>query len=142
MTLLFVYGTLKLGFPNHHLNVGRHVPGDYRTVQPLPLYVVRLPHEERAPWLMNLPGQGLRVSGQLFEVPDDALPAIDAFEEVGRPTGYERVALAVESLPDGRQVQAHAYLKPEHQMSRCLSVEGPFDEYTLALAQGYWIRQG
>jgi gamma-glutamylaminecyclotransferase len=140
MTLLFVYGTLKQGFPNHHLNTGRHVPGDYRTVQPLPLYVVKLPREERAPWLMNLPGQGQRVSGQLFEVPDDALPSIDAFEEVGQPTGYERVALTVEAVDDGRQIQAWAYLKPEHQMGRCQAVEGPFPEYTLALAEGYWIR--
>ncbi|MBQ0929402.1 gamma-glutamylcyclotransferase [Ideonella sp. 4Y16] len=142
MTLLFVYGTLKQGFPNHHLNTGRRVPGEYRTVQPLPLYVVRLPQEERAPWLMHLPGQGHCVSGQLFEVPDDALPSIDAFEEVGLPDGYERVALTVVSLSDGQPLQAFAYLKPEHQMHRCLAVEGPFPEYTLALAEGYWITRG
>jgi gamma-glutamylaminecyclotransferase len=51
--LLFVYGTLKEGFPNHHLNVGRRLPGEFRTRKPFQLFVVQLPNEERAPWLVK-----------------------------------------------------------------------------------------
>ena len=39
MHLLFVYGSLKEGFPNFHVNKGRRVPGTYRTVQPYPLFL-------------------------------------------------------------------------------------------------------
>lgn len=139
MPLLFVYGTLKEGFPNHHLNVGRRVPGVFRTRQAWPLFVVRLPNEERAPWLVDAPGQGHRVAGQVFEVAPEAMASIDAFEEVGRPTGYVRVELELASEADGAPVVAYGYLKPQHELARCLAVEGPFAEYTLALAQGYWI---
>ncbi len=56
---LFVYGTLKQGFPNHGINTGRRVPGRFRTRKAHPLLVVRLPHEDRAPWLLDQPGQRL-----------------------------------------------------------------------------------
>lgn len=136
--LLFVYGTLKEGFPNHALNQGRRVPGTYRTRQPFPLYVVRLANEERAPWLMDLPGQGHRVTGQVFQVEPAVLQAMDAFEEVGQPTGYVRVAIELESVDSAAgNLQAFCYLKPQNQLGLCLATEGPFDEYTQALAVGY-----
>ena len=138
---LFVYGTLKQGFPNHHLNGGRRVPGAFRTHLRFPLLVVRLPNEDRAPWLMQQPGTGFQVSGQVFEVDDAALPAIDALEEVGLPTGYVRARILLEDAADpARRLQAHAYLKPPHHLQQCLAQEGPFAEYTLALAHGYWLR--
>jgi hypothetical protein len=42
-TLLFVYGTLKQGFGNHHINAGTRVPGDYVTAQPHGVYIVGRP---------------------------------------------------------------------------------------------------
>jgi gamma-glutamylaminecyclotransferase len=138
---LFVYGTLKQGFPNHHLNGGQRIPGTFRTHLRFPLLVVRLPNEDRAPWLMQQPGAGFQVSGQVFEVDDAALPAIDALEEVGLPTGYVRECILLEDAADpARQMQAHAYLKPTHHLQHCLAHEGPFAAYTLALAEGYWLR--
>lgn len=136
--LLFVYGTLKDGFPNSHLNTGRRLSGTFRTVQRWPLLVVRLAHEERAPWLLDAPGQGQQVSGQVFEVDDADLQAMDRFEEVGLPTGYVRVAIDL-SPPDAARppVQAWSYLKPPEQLGMCLVIEGPFPEYTLELAAGY-----
>jgi len=137
-TLLFVYGTLKEGFPNHSLNKGVRVPGAFRTRMPFPLYVVRLANEERAPWLVDHPGDGHRVSGQVFQVDDAMLLAMDAFEEVGLPTGYVRTEIELESMDtEGIAIRAHAYLKPEHQLTACLASEGPFAEYTHALAMGY-----
>lgn len=137
---LFVYGTLKEGFPNHVLNQGQRIAGTFRTRQPFPLYVVQLPHEDRAPWLVHLPGEGHQVMGQVFEVDEAVLPAMDAFEEVGLPTGYMRVQIELDAGPEHTNttpLHAHAYMKPADQLPACLEREGPFAEYTLALAAGY-----
>lgn len=141
--LLFVYGTLKEGFPNHALNQGRRLPGLYRTRQAYPLYVARLPKEDRAPWLVDLPGQGPRVVGQVFQVEPAVLQAMDEFEEVGRPTGYVRAPVDLEALGEpGAELRAFAYFKPARELARCLSLEGPFAEYTLGLAAGYRLEAG
>ncbi|HEY9094496.1 MAG TPA: gamma-glutamylcyclotransferase family protein [Hydrogenophaga sp.] len=144
-SLVFVYGTLKEGFPNFHLNPGRRVPGTFRTRQPFPFYVVQLPIEDRAPWLVNTPGEGVPVIGQVFEVDAPTLRSMDVFEEVGLPTGYVRVELELD--PVGAEagmadvLRAHVYMKEAHQMVACLAVEGPFAEYTTELALGYRLEQ-
>jgi gamma-glutamylaminecyclotransferase len=136
--LVFVYGTLKEGFPNHAVNPGRRLGTTYRTKRSFPLYVVSLPNEDRAPWLVNSPGRGYQVSGQLFEVDPAALGALDAFEEVGLPTGYARVEVELETHDDpAAVVRAYAYVKAAHQADQCLAKEGPFAEYTAELAIGY-----
>lgn len=141
-SLVFVYGTLKEGFPNFPYNPGRRVAGTYRTRQPFPFYVVQLSDEDRAPWLMNNPGQGIQVSGQVFEVDAATLQAMDVFEEVGLPTGYVRVELELEPVDQaGAMLRAHVYMKEEHQMVECLVIEGPFAEYTPELAVGYRLEQ-
>lgn len=143
MVRLFVYGTLKEGFPNHHFNAGRRLPGIYRTKKSFPLLVVQLPSEDRAPWLIDLPGDGYQVLGQVFELDAASLPVIDKLEEVGLPTGYIRVEIELESVAeDGAQLLAFAYLKPEHHLPQCLAREGPFNEYTLQLAEGYRLAAG
>jgi gamma-glutamylaminecyclotransferase len=140
-TLIFVYGTLKEGFPNFSLNPGRRIPGSFRTRQPFPFYVVQLPVEERAPWLVNSPGQGVQVSGQVFEVDDATLQSMDTFEEVGVPSGYVRLALELESAQlDAGVLRAHAYMKEQHQLVECLLIEGPFADYTAELAVGYRLQ--
>ncbi|MFT5933056.1 MAG: gamma-glutamylaminecyclotransferase [Hydrogenophaga sp.] len=137
-TLIFVYGTLKEGFPNFSLNPGRRIPGSFRTRQPFPFYVVQLPVEERAPWLVNSPGQGVQVSGQVFEVDDAMLQSMDTFEEVGALSGYVRLALELESAQlDAGVLRADAYMKEQHQLVECLLIEGPFADYTAELAVGY-----
>jgi gamma-glutamylaminecyclotransferase len=137
-SLIFVYGTLKEGFPNFAFNPGKRRPGSYRTQQPFPFYVVQLPDEDRAPWLVNNPGQGVQVSGQVFEVDDATLQAMDSFEEVGLPTGYVRLSLALEPADqEGAVLRAHAYMKQPHQLVECLLIEGPFADYTAELSVGY-----
>ncbi|MBA4256059.1 MAG: gamma-glutamylcyclotransferase [Polaromonas sp.] len=139
-THLFVYGTLKEGFPNFHLNGGRRVVGHFRTRERFPFYVVQLPTEHRAPWLLNSPGEGLQVVGQVFEVDPAQLAEMDVFEEVHLTTGYVRVPVELEATHDATaRLHAHAYLKRPTELPQCLAVEGPFAEYTLALAEGYWI---
>lgn len=137
---IFVYGTLKEGFPNHFRNAGRRLPGDFQTKLAFPFYVVRLHNEERAPWLVDKAGDGHRVTGQVFQVDSATLRAMDAFEEVGLPCGYVRVEVELE-LVDGASeaLRAYAYMKQEHQLGECLAIEGPFPEYTQELAVGYWL---
>ena len=65
MHLLFVYGSLKEGFPNFHVNKGRRVPGTYRTVQPYPLFLAN----GQLPCLLDAPGSGHRVLGRIAEQP-------------------------------------------------------------------------
>lgn len=142
-SLIFVYGTLKEGFPNFPFNPGRRVAGTFCTRQRFPFYVVQLIGEDRAPWLMNQPGQGVQVSGQVFEVDAATLQAMDEFEEAGQPTGYVRVQVEVEAVDqNGEVLRAHAYMKEAHQLVACLTVEGPFAEYTAALAVGYRLEMG
>ena len=137
---LFVYGTLKQGFPNHHLNQGQRVAGQFRTRQRYRLHVVRLTHEDRAPWLIADHDQGEQVWGELYEVPWSALPQIDELEEEGRPGGYERREVLLDH-EDGSpwQGRAFAYLKRAEELAHCLSVEGPYTRYTLELARGYYL---
>ena len=56
---VFVFGTLKEGFPNFATHRGTRVPGVFKTRPRLPLYLVG---ERHVPWLLDLPGQGLQVA--------------------------------------------------------------------------------
>lgn len=135
---IFVYGTLKQGFPNHAVNTGRRVDGTFRTRVSFPLYVVRLHKEDRAPWLIDSPGEGFPVVGQIFEVDSASLQAMDSLEEVGKPTGYVRREIELEAVHQANApCRAFAYLKQPQQLVECLAREGPFDEYTADLAIGY-----
>lgn len=142
-TLVFVYGTLKQGFPNFFRNSGRRIGGTYRTQRPYPLYVVQLPNEDRAPWLVDLPGQGQQVAGEVYTVDTALLAAMDTFEEVGLPGGYVRAQIAVQALEAPHTVlHVQAYLKPPAQLVPGQPREGPFAAYTEALAVGYRIDPG
>lgn len=142
-TLVFVYGTLKEGFPNFARNPGRRVDGAYRTQQPYPLYVVQLPNEDRAPWLVDQPGAGHQVAGEVFEVDAASLAAMDAFEEVGLPGGYLRSDIVVEAIDAPHaMLRVQAYLKLPAQLAAGVLREGPFAAYTHALALGYRIDLG
>ncbi|MFO1219468.1 MAG: gamma-glutamylcyclotransferase family protein [Burkholderiaceae bacterium] len=134
MALLFVYGSLKQGFPNFHVNKGRRVPGEFRTVQAHPLYLAN----GHLPCLLPLPGQGHRVLGQLFEVNVEELAAMDALERVGEPGGYERATIDVVPAdePQARAVQAFVYMQSRTRLDVPGTHVGPLAEYTLEHAKG------
>lgn len=133
---VFVFGTLKEGFPNFGTNRGRRVPGRFRTLQRLPLYLVGVRH---VPWLLDAPGQGQQVAGQVFEVDADTLAAMDRLERIAEPDGYRRVLIdVVDDRPGAPAPGAvYAYLKPAQQLLADLPRLGPLDEYTLAHAALY-----
>lgn len=139
---VFVYGTLKQGFPNFATNRGRRVPGHFVTVQAYPLYLVG---PRCTPWMLDLPGQGQPVAGQLFEVDDTTLRAMDLLERVAEPDGYRRVRLQVKAQPvgPGPQVTRHAwaYLQQPHRFDPVHARSEALAEYTLQHAALYRPRR-
>jgi gamma-glutamylaminecyclotransferase len=137
--LVFVFGTLKEGFPNFATNRGKRVAGEFVTVKRYPLYLVG---ERYSPWLVFSAGEGERVAGQVFEIDQTTLDAMDVLERVTEADGYRRVSIAVERV-DGESRSVHlvqAYVKaPEH--FRVVDVKaGPLGEYTMAHAGLYRSR--
>ncbi|VFQ63583.1 unnamed protein product [Cuscuta campestris] len=111
-TLIFTYGTLKRGFSNHVLlrdlidSGDAAYIGDYLTAEKLPL--VCGPY--RVPFLLNLPGSGHRVRGELYAVSPRALARMDELEGTARGH-YERlpVALRLQGKSGEEIVEVEAY---------------------------------
>lgn len=128
MQLLFVYGSLKEGFPNFHVNKGRRLPGLYRTAEPCAMYLIG----GQLPCLMPTVAGGVQVQGQLFEVDTPELAAMDALERVGEPGGYARLIIALErvDVTPVQRLQAFVYAQDESQLQRPGPHTGPLGEYT------------
>ena len=133
MTLLFVYGSLKEGFPNFHVNRGRRLPGEYVTARPYPLFL----HDGQLPCLLPTEGTGLPVRGQVFEVTAEALAAMDALERVGEPGGYDRIEIEVVGIgaASDRRHATFVYVQDPAFLERPGVHVGPIEEYTLEHAQ-------
>jgi gamma-glutamylaminecyclotransferase len=124
---VFVYGTLKQGFRNFHVNRGTRLPGEFITEQAFPLYVVG---EFGLPWLLHEPGRGHRVKGQVFEVDDVSLAAMDVLERVADADWYTRQPLAVHHTASGEVTQALAYFGSPARLLTDGVHHGPLAEYT------------
>jgi gamma-glutamylaminecyclotransferase len=108
MTPLFVFGTLKRGFPLHDRGLRQaQLLGLYRTVAPYPMLVAG---PWFAPMLLNQPGTGRQVKGELYEIETARLALLDALESIGQP-GNLRVIVAVEPLAGGAARSAWVYMK-------------------------------
>ena len=139
LTRIFVFGTLKEGFPNFATNRGRRVEGEFQTCQRLPLYLVG---ERFSPWLIDQPGEGFQVAGQVFEVDAATLALMDQLERTHEPDGYVRQTINVQDrfAANALALQVQAYLKPAAQLAGATLREGPLAEYSLAHAALYRSR--
>ncbi|GLT95271.1 hypothetical protein SLE2022_129630 [Rubroshorea leprosula] len=96
VTLIFTYGTLKRGFSNHILMQELMRTGDaafkgtYLTVEKYPL--VCGPY--RVPFLLNMPGSGNRIMGELYAVSAQGLARLDELEGTTRGH-YERLPILI-----------------------------------------------
>lgn len=108
MNRLFVFGTLKAGFPLHREGLA-DTPKlcDCRTVQRFPMFVAG---PWFAPMMLNEPGQGHRVQGELYEVDDARLALIDRLESVPAE-GNLRLVVDIETLDGSPAGAAFAYMK-------------------------------
>ena len=139
MALLFVFGTLKQGFCNFPVNPGRRLGGDWLTTQAFPLYI-NGPY--CLPWLLDRPGEGVLVRGQLFEVDEAQLSELDRFEQVDEPLWYQRKRITVRpqgASPGSVSAEAWVYFGGEAGFAGAVQHAGPLAEYTLALADQHAI---
>ena len=107
---IFVYGTLKKGFPNHHRYMqSAEKLGNYRTVENYPLVLIG---HRYVPCMINAPGEGEPIEGELYEVDNDCLKRLDALERIKKPDGYRRLKINIRSVEKHNAValEAHAYL--------------------------------
>lgn len=129
MPLVFVYGSLKQGYPNTHLNSGVRQPGTFRTCQRLPMYLLG---EGHVPCLVLSPGTGHHVQGEVYQVTEDSLAVMDRLERLGEPNGYLRITIEVETINADRTetftVQVYAK-SPEQGVSEGQRI-GPLVEFT------------
>ena len=107
--LLFVYGTLKRGYTNWQRYLGiaeshgaAHFVGSAETVEAFPM-VIRpegMAPATRAPVLMDVPGTGEVICGEVFRVDDRCLEAMDILEGV-RSGAYFKRPVEVTMLEHG-----------------------------------------
>jgi gamma-glutamylaminecyclotransferase len=129
-TRIFVYGTLKAGYPNFHINRGVRVPGRFETARRFSLYIVG---EDHVPWLVD-DGDGEHVEGELYDVSEDDLPQMDALEGIGQIGGYRREVIEVQRIladPSCSEVfSTHVYLQNMAHRDGRVVHQGPLKNYT------------
>ena len=114
MLHIFVFGTLKQGFPNDQSNSGNRLPGQYKTLHKFPLYLVG---ERFSPQLIYDPGNGHQIQGQVFTVDTKSLTKMDKLERIQEPDGYRRIKLAVVNLQTAEQIEVFVYVKLVEQLA-------------------------
>jgi len=122
VALVFVYGTLKRGFPLFEKGLADATYlGTCRTVALYPLYIAQ---EFYGPVMLDRPGEGLQVHGELFEVAEERLPTLDELESVGSKGSF-RSNVEVEPVGGGLRVHAIGFMKDESWLeplhSDCIS---------------------
>ncbi|KAL2921459.1 hypothetical protein RDABS01_012950 [Bienertia sinuspersici] len=148
--LVFTYGTLKKGFSNHRLMEELIASGDasyigaYKTSEKYPL--VCGPY--RVPFLLNFPGKGDYVYGEVYRVTDKGLARLDELEGTSRGH-YQRLPLKIDAssinFDDNESVSCdvqayYAHPSYAHQMWERNGEVG-FGCYTHKEAKGYVKRQ-
>jgi gamma-glutamylaminecyclotransferase len=119
---VFIYGTLKRGFALHAKGLnGANYLGDVETIEAYPLYIAGSFY---GPMMLDRPGEGLRVRGELFEIAEDRLATLDELEDVGEPGSF-RTTVKVCAIGGGEPMSAIGFMKSEEWLdpvhSACLS---------------------
>lgn len=123
--LVFVYGTLKRGFPNYFKGMSDFpYVGPATTLLAYPLVIA-------GPWyspvLISDPGAGLRVRGELFKVDSRGLARLDEIEGTHKPNGYRRSCIDVVAEGAALACPVWAYLKDRDVLAAIHSA--PLAEY-------------
>jgi len=136
--LVFVYGTLKRGFPNHARWMARaRLVGRFRTRE---RYRLVLNGDRFSPCLVDGAGQGRRVIGEVFAVDALGLRQLDRLERIDRTDGYRRRRIVVDGLgsPEEESRRVFTYLKNPEWVADPRS--DALKEYTLEAARTYKSR--
>lgn len=110
MHYVFVYGTLKRGFPNHDdwMLENRFI-ANVLSHDRFPLVVGG---KWFSPIMIAEKGSGQSISGELYEVNDEALAVLDRLESTHLANGYNRIAIKVVVEENEDMVEAWGYVKP------------------------------
>ncbi|NXX73944.1 GGACT glutamylaminecyclotransferase, partial [Urocolius indicus] len=96
MARVFVYGTLKKGQPNYRHMISpsnglAKFQGRGRTAEKYPVVITG---KYNIPYMLNLPGKGYQIDGDIYTVDDQMLQFLDEFE--GCPETYQRTLMRIE----------------------------------------------
>ena len=98
---VFVYGTLLAGEENHHVLRGAAFVGRAQTA-------ARYELRDLGPYPALVEGGNQSVTGEVYEVDDAGLSALDAFEEC--PQLYRRVRIRLE---EGSEVESYVQTREQ-----------------------------
>ncbi len=111
--LIFVYGTLKRGFPNHALLDGARFVGEATTLERYPMIVQG---RYFSPVVIPEAGTGHHIVGEIWEVDDERLAALDELETTHLPTGYIRQSIDIAMTATDARLTADIYFKPRDRV--------------------------
>ncbi len=103
---LFVYGTLKRGFANHFYLQGAKFLGEARTKERYPMVAPKRSY----PYLIDRPGIGYHIEGELYEIDHRILKRIDRLEEY--PLYYTRKTIVVECCEQEHRALCYFLARP------------------------------
>ena len=114
MHKVFIYGTLKKGFPNYD----RYMHEKYyickcKTIDPYPLVVA---NKYYSPVLINEKGNGVIVSGELYEIDKRTIERLDRLEGVDTDWGYTKHTIDI-ITDSGEVTQGFAYMKDRESLT-------------------------
>ena len=102
--LIFVYGTLKKGFHNHHLLEQSEFVGSGWTVEKYALYHDGIPYVVKDEAIS-------RIQGEVYSVDDDTLEVLDRFENHSEWYCREQVEVTMDLVDD--LLVAWLYFNPD-----------------------------
>lgn len=140
MHQIFVYGTLKKGQPNHYRmfdnsNGKAEFLATACTTQKYPLVIAT---QHNIPFLLNIPGNGHRIQGEIYKVDERMLSFLDAFE--GVPTMYQRTPIMVEVMEVVKDLKAGSTMEVDVYSTRSYKPDWPtlpsYESYDTCGAHG------
>ena len=133
---IFIYGTLKEGFPNYIKYNGHQCLGKYKTISGFSLYLVG---ERFSPWMVQSGSNN--VVGELFHINDENMIRIDLLERIDQPDGYSKVKIDIINVENNKFEEAFTYIKSIKQLELAKIMKGPIFNYTLELSKKYQSRK-
>jgi len=135
---VFVFGTLKEGFPNFYLNKGIKQNGAYKTLKN---YLFYLMGERHTPCVFEQKNQGEAIMGELYTVNKQQLDVLDSLERTHEPDGYIRTLIDIQQCENDENIKAYIYLKSANQIQPSDIKLGPINHYTLKHTELYQPRK-
>ena len=126
MDFVFVYGTLKAGFPNAAINQGQQQGGVFKTVAAAELFLVG---ERYVPWLVFGGTDDTYVEGEVYKITKATLAEMDKLEQVEQLDGYQRVSIEVMCQDTKQTLRTYVYQKTSLQLAKANIRQGPLRCY-------------